>query len=74
MFERKGQLIMIKINEFLLSVLHTFLSFIKDAARDYAQYCLRSFWGILGSGEGTGFVPSIEEARIILFYLCADPN
>jgi hypothetical protein len=44
-----------------------FLNFILEKLRgrgavvDYAKYCLRTLEAILASGDGTGFVPSVEE-------------
>merc|ERR1711871_749113 len=35
----------------------------RGAVQDYARYCVRSLEGILNSGEGTGFVPSVEEIQ-----------
>lgn len=35
----------------------------RGAVHDYAKYCLRTLEGILNSGEGTGFVPSVEEIQ-----------
>jgi len=33
----------------------------RGAVIDYARYCLRTLEAMLNSGEGTGFVPSVEE-------------
>jgi myosin-7 len=33
----------------------------RGAIIDYAKYCLRTLEAILNSGDGTGFVPSVEE-------------
>lgn len=33
----------------------------RGAVIDYARYCLRTLEAILNSGDGTGFVPSVEE-------------
>jgi myosin heavy subunit len=35
----------------------------KGAVRDYAKYCLRILDGMLSAGEGSGFVPSVEEIQ-----------
>ena len=35
----------------------------RGAVADYAKYCIRSLEGILNSGDGTGFVPSVEEIQ-----------
>lgn len=50
-----------EFENFLLHYILEKISIGKGAVVDYAKYCLRTLEAILNTGDGSGFVPSVEE-------------
>lgn len=50
-----------EFENFLLHYILEKISTGKGAVVDYAKYCLRTLEAILNTGDGSGFVPSVEE-------------